>query len=68
MKHCPTCKGTFEDSLGFCPNDGDYTKGAVGEFFCNDHTHFELAGARQIAGVVAGALRDQNFNLAAYLK
>ncbi|HEV2859893.1 MAG TPA: serine/threonine-protein kinase [Pyrinomonadaceae bacterium] len=23
MKHCPSCKGTYEDSLGFCPKDGE---------------------------------------------
>jgi hypothetical protein len=53
-----------------CPNAGDFTSttSAVGQFFCDDHTHFEAAGARQIAGVVAKALRDQNIGLAAYLK
>jgi len=56
-------------SLGLCPNAGDFTStsSAVGKFFCDDHTHFEAAGARQIAGVVAKALRDQNIGLAAYL-
>ncbi|MEU0877111.1 SGNH/GDSL hydrolase family protein [Lentzea sp. NPDC005914] len=56
------------NTLKLCPNDGDYTKGAVGAFFCNDHTHFEAAGARQIAGVVAKALRDQRIPLAGYLR
>ncbi|MCY1138042.1 GDSL-type esterase/lipase family protein [Actinoplanes sp. Pm04-4] len=56
------------NSLRLCPNNGDYTAGAVGAFFCNDHTHFEAAGARQIAGVIATALREQNLPLAAYLK
>ena len=57
-------------SLGLCPNAGDFTStsSAVGKFFCDDHTHFEAAGAQQIAGVVAKALRDQNIGLAAYLK
>jgi lysophospholipase L1-like esterase len=57
-------------SLGLCPNDGNYdsTTSALGKFFCSDHTHFEAAGAAQIAGVVAKALRDQNIGLAAYLK
>jgi len=59
---------TLYNSLGFCPNNGDYTSGPVGAFFCNDHTHFEAAGARQIAGVVAKALRDQQIPLAAYLR
>ncbi|MEU7474601.1 SGNH/GDSL hydrolase family protein [Lentzea sp. NPDC042327] len=56
------------NSLRLCPNDGDYTRGPVGAFFCNDHTHFEAAGARQIAGVVAKALRDQRIPLANYLR
>lgn len=57
-------------SLGFCPNDGNFasTTTPVGKFFCDDHTHFETAGAAQIAGVVAKALRDQKIGLAAYLK
>jgi len=59
---------TLYNSLKFCPNNGDYTRGPVGAFFCNDHTHFESAGARQIAQVVAKALRDQNIGLAAHLK
>jgi lysophospholipase L1-like esterase len=60
----------FYTSQGFCPNDGNFTSTttALGTFFCDDHTHFEAAGAAQIAGVVAKALRDQNIGLAAYLK
>ena len=60
----------FYTSLGLCPNASDYTSttSAVGKFFCDDHTHFETAGATQIAGVVAKALRDQGIGLAAYLK
>ena len=27
------------NSIGLCPNNGDFTSGAVGAFFCNDHTH-----------------------------
>ncbi|GIM88658.1 cellulose binding domain-containing protein [Paractinoplanes toevensis] len=56
------------NSLKLCPNNGDYTTGAVGAFFCNDHTHFEAAGAKQIAALIATALREQNIPLAAYLK
>jgi len=56
------------NSLRLCPNNGNYTSGAVGAFFCNDHTHFETAGARQIAGLIATALREQNIGLAAYLR
>ncbi|XVU22837.1 GDSL-type esterase/lipase family protein [Actinoplanes sp. CA-054009] len=56
------------NTLKLCPNNGDYTTGAVGAFFCNDHTHFEAAGAQRIAGVVATAVREQNLPLAAYLR
>lgn len=56
------------DSLGFCPNDANYGAGAVGAFFCEDHTHFEAAGARKIAEVIARALAEQDIPLAAYLK
>ncbi|GAA2885537.1 hypothetical protein Acy02nite_80010 [Actinoplanes cyaneus] len=56
------------NSLRLCPNNGDYTSGAVGAFFCNDHTHFEAAGAKRIAGLIATALREQGIPLAAYLK
>ena len=59
---------TLYNTLKLCPNNGDYSKGAVGAFFCNDHTHFEAAGADQIARVVAKALRDQKIGLAGYLK
>ena len=58
---------TLYNTLKLCPNNGDYTAGAVGAFFCNDHTHFEAAGAKQIAGLVATALRDQGISLASYL-
>jgi lysophospholipase L1-like esterase len=59
---------TLYNTLKLCPNDGDYSKGAVGAFFCADHTHFEAAGALQIARVVAKALRDQRMPLADHLK
>ncbi|MCP2246105.1 GDSL-type esterase/lipase family protein [Lentzea aerocolonigenes] len=59
---------TLYNTLKLCPNDGDYTRGPVGAFFCNDHTHFEAAGAKQIAGVVAKALRDQRIPLSSYLR
>lgn len=59
---------TLYNTLRLCPNNGDYTSGPVGAFFCNDHTHFEAAGAQQIAQVVAKALRDQGIGLAAYLR
>jgi lysophospholipase L1-like esterase len=57
---------------GFCPvAGGDVsadTTGAVGDFFCDDHTHFSSSGAVEIADLVAQALRDQGIPLAAYLK
>jgi len=55
--------------LSFCPNASDYTSttSALGKFFCDDHTHFETAGAKQIANLVAKALRTQSIPLAAYL-
>jgi lysophospholipase L1-like esterase len=56
------------NSLKFCPNNADYTSGALGAFFCNDHTHFETTGARQIAAVVAKELRARGLPLAAYLR
>ena len=61
------------NSRGFCPipGGGDVsasTGGAVGLFFCNDHTHFDTGGAASIGALVAQALRDQNIPLAQYLK
>ncbi|HEX7599142.1 MAG TPA: class II glutamine amidotransferase, partial [Polyangia bacterium] len=55
---------------GLCPNNADYTSttSKVGQFFCDDHTHFEALGAKQIAQMVAKALKDQSIGLAAYLK
>ncbi|OXM59784.1 hypothetical protein CF165_45810 [Amycolatopsis vastitatis] len=52
---------TLYNTLKLCPNNGDYTQGAVGAFFCNDHTHFEAAGADKIAGIVTKALRTGKF-------
>ena len=63
--------GALYQSLGFCPIPGGdvsaSTTGAVGTFFCDDHTHFDSTGADQIAGLVAGALKIQNIALAKYL-
>jgi lysophospholipase L1-like esterase len=61
------------NTLGFCPLPGadtstTFESGAIGDFFCEDHTHFEAAGATQIAGLVAKALKDQGIGLAAHLK
>ena len=62
----------FYTASGFCPMGADTTatftaNTPVGNFFCNDHTHFEAAGATQIAGLVAKAIKDQGFPLASYL-
>lgn len=56
------------NALRLCPNNGDYGAGAVGAFFCNDHTHFEAAGAREIAALITVALREQGIALASYLR
>ena len=63
---------TLFTSLGFCPLPGPdvaatYESGAIGGFFCEDHTHFESAGAVQIANLVAQSIKDQGFGLASYL-
>ena len=65
-----TLSANLFTTLALCPNDLNFmsTTEPVGLFFCDDHTHFEAAGAKQIAGVVAQALKDQNIGLAAYLK
>jgi GDSL-like Lipase/Acylhydrolase family len=57
------------NSLGLCPNSADYTSttSKVGQFFCQDHTHFELAGAKQIAQIIVKALKDQGIGLGAYV-
>jgi lysophospholipase L1-like esterase len=44
------------------------TSGPVGDFFCDDHTHFSSAGAVEIADRVVQALIDQQIPLAAYLR
>jgi lysophospholipase L1-like esterase len=56
------------NQLGFCPNDGNYSAGKVGQFFCEDHTHFDAPGAKQIARVVADALKAKKLPIAGYLK
>ncbi len=59
-------------SLGFCPIPGGdvtaSTTGPVGDFFCDDHTHFSDSGAVQIAEVVANAVAANGLPLAAYLQ
>lgn len=57
---------------GFCPVAGGdvsaSTGGAVGAFFCDDHTHFDLGGAKDIGNLVVQGLRDLNSPLAQHLK
>jgi len=57
---------------GFCPVAGGdvsaSTTGPVGDFFCDDHTHFSATGTVEIAGLVARGLQSQGIGLAAYLK
>jgi lysophospholipase L1-like esterase len=59
-------------SLNFCPIPGGdvsaSTTGPVGDFFCDDHTHFSDIGGAQIAGVVADAVATSGLGLATYLK
>jgi lysophospholipase L1-like esterase len=57
---------------GFCPIPGGdvsaTTTGPVGDFFCDDHTHFSAMGAPDIATLVANAVRTQLPALAVYMK
>ncbi|HEY3594266.1 MAG TPA: hypothetical protein VGL13_10330 [Polyangiaceae bacterium] len=62
---------TLYNSLSFCPIPGGVdvtatTTGPVGDFFCDDHTHFSPTGAVRIAQVVADAVRAQGIPLGAY--
>jgi lysophospholipase L1-like esterase len=58
--------------LGFCPVPGGdvsaSTTGPVGDFFCDDHTHFSDAGSVSIGALVAQAIVDLELPLAAYLE
>ena len=59
-----TLSVNYYNSLGLCPNNGDYTAGPVGQFFCNDHTHFEAYGARRLGPDLTVTFRaNQRFNL-----
>jgi uncharacterized repeat protein (TIGR02543 family) len=63
----------YYNSQHFCPlpngatDVSSTTGGAVGAFFCDDHTHLETSGAVTIAGLVAKAIKDQGIGLASYL-
>lgn len=58
--------------LGFCPVPGGdvsaSTTGPVGDFFCDDHTHFSDAGSVSISALMAQAISDLGLPLAGYLK
>ncbi len=58
--------------LAFCPVAGGdvsaATTGPVGDFFCDDHTHFAASGAEQIATLIVEGLRDGAIPLATYLR
>jgi len=58
--------------LNFCPIPGGdvsaSTGGPVGDFFCDDHTHFSQQGSLQIGLLIGEALRERKLGLSAYLK
>ena len=60
------------NQLAFCPVAGGdvsaNTGGAVGDFFCDDHTHFDTPGAKKISELIADELRAQGVALANYIK
>ena len=56
---CPLADGATDVSAS--------TGGPAGAFFCDDHTHFDMAGAVRIAQLVATAFRTQGLPIAAYL-
>jgi lysophospholipase L1-like esterase len=58
--------------LGFCPVPGGdvnaQTGGAVGEYFCDDHTHFSSSGAVDMAAVVVELMKKANLPFVSHLK
>lgn len=62
------------NELGFCPVANDDASaattqaGPIGDFFCNDHTHFDNQGARVIAERVLQLLESISSPLADYAK
>ena len=56
----------------FCPVAGGdvsaSTGGAVGQFFCDDHTHFDTPGAREMGRLLINALSAQGSPLANYVR
>lgn len=60
------------NQLGFCPAAAGgvsaSTGGPVGDFFCDDHTHFDTPGAVEIGKLVAEGLMEAGVALAEYLR
>lgn len=58
--------------LGFCPVAGGdvsaSTGGAVGDYFCDDHTHFSTSGALDIASLVVELLVDAGVAFTSHVK
>lgn len=58
--------------LGFCPVAGGdvsaSTGGAVGEYFCDDHTHFSASGALDIASLVVELMHDAGVPFISHVK
>ena len=58
--------------LGFCPVAGGdvsaATGGAVGDYFCDDHTHFSSSGAADIAALVVELMVDADVPFTSHLK
>lgn len=58
--------------LGFCPVAGGdvsaSTTGPVGDYFCDDHTHFSSSGAVDIAALVAELMVDAGVSFTSHLK
>lgn len=58
--------------LGFCPVPGGgvsaATGGPVGDYFCDDHTHFSSSGAADMAALVVELLVDAGVSFTSHLK
>lgn len=58
--------------LAFCPVAGGdvsaATTGPVGDYFCDDHTHFSSSGAVDIAALVAELMLDAGVSFTSHLK
>lgn len=58
--------------LGFCPVAGGdvsaSTGGAVGEYFCDDHTHFSTSGSLDVASLVVELMIDAGVPFTSHVK